>query len=250
MEIMTTCKSLPFWLTFSCRDGSEKGSWGSFQSWKPMGPFLGQVDGWGNVPWASDRGDTLAIWFCIRFGCILSRTRFRTSCPETKTFLSIGRWCGCDPRNASRFLPGLAGSRLWGAVLFRGVRGEWLDAPHGGADRAAAIGVTWAGAEERTERGLCVENGTTLTHPLTNSHTPLVTWPPWSDGPWLHMENCPQHWRKDLKHAFELGECISQYCSREMFLYVPWPKEIVLLLKHEWADLNLDKICFWNRTHN
>ena len=57
----TTLAEAPSWLTFGCRDGSEGGSRGSFQSREPIGPLLGQVNGWGRVPGTGDGGDALAV---------------------------------------------------------------------------------------------------------------------------------------------------------------------------------------------
>lgn len=197
-----------------------------------MGPFLGQVYAWGNVAWAGDGGHALAIWFCIRFGCIFSRTGFRTGCPETKTLLPIGRWRGCNPGNPSRLLPGLAGGGLCRAVLFGGVRGEGLNAPHGCAGWAAAIGVAWAGAGERKGQRLSVKNSTTRTLPFSGSHRFVTTWS-YEVMSLITWQNCPQYCRQPLRYAFELGECIFQYSSRGI-LYVPCPYEMMLLLT-AWA---------------
>lgn len=228
----TTLAEAPSWLTFGCRDGSEGGSRGSFQSREPIGPLLGQVNGWGRVPGTGDGGDALAVWFRVGFGCIFSRTWLGTRGPETETLLSVaGRW-GRNPRDPGGLLPGLAGGRLRGAILLGGVRGEGLDAPHGRAVRAAAVGIAWAGR---------AETGESSTGPFW-SQSPkcsAATWPHCSARPGL--ENCPQLCRKALKNSSEL------HYSRKAVYVSLWNH--VASWSISGADLKSDKMCFWNRTH-
>lgn len=206
--------SAPRWLTFRCRDGSQRGGRGSLQPWRPMRPHIGQAYGRGNIPPAGDRCHALAIWLCICFACIFSRTWLRTSCPETQTFLSIGRWRGYNPRNPSWFLPGLAGGWLCCAVLFRGVRGQRLDAPHGRAVCTAAVRVAWAEGERPA--GPCWAQH----HPNPASRQFICASGPTNGG-------------AALKY---MSDCIFHYYSRRLCMF-PAPVWQVYFLKHEWADL-------------
>lgn len=192
----TVGQCYPAWdpglLTFSCRDRSERGGGrGSFQSREPIGPFLDEVYGGRNIPRAGDRGHTLAIWLHICFGCIFSRTWLWASCPETQTLPSVGRWRGRDPGNATRLLPGLAGSWLRGAVLLRGVGRERLYAAHGCTIWAAAVGITW---EEEDKGNSGNRSGTRKSmtkallpsvHPALHSRPTSLVW--WALVPWALM---------------------------------------------------------------
>lgn len=178
--------SAPRWLTFCCRDGSQWGGRGSLQPWRPMRPHLGQAYGWGNIPPAGDWCHALAIWLCICFGCIFSRTWLRTS-PETQTFLSIGRWRGYNPRNPSWFLPRLTGGWLRCAVLFGGVRRQRLDAPHGCAVCTAAVRVAWAEGERPAGPCWAQHHPNPASHRLICASSPTKRWRGFKIHVWLHF---------------------------------------------------------------